>query len=101
MLLTLLGHETQIAFADGEAMEKARILRPDVVLLDIGLPGMSGYSVARRLREEPGLGATVLIAMTGYGQEEDRRQSREAGFDHHLVKPVKLDVLRGLLESIA
>ena len=99
MLLNLAGHQAQIAFSGDEAMDKARALRPEVVLLDIGLPGMSGYSVARQLRAEPGFAGTILIAMTGYSQEEDRRRSREAGFNHHLVKPVKLEVLKELLES--
>ena len=61
--------------------------RPDVVLLDIGLPGLDGFEVAKRLRQQPGLSSVVLVAMTGYGQESDRQRSQEAGFDHHLVKP--------------
>jgi two-component system CheB/CheR fusion protein len=69
-----------------------------VVLLDIGLPGMDGCAVAAALRADPALSRSLLIAISGYGQEEDRRRSREAGFDHHLVKPVKPDVLRALLE---
>lgn len=71
-----------------------------MILLDIGLPKLDGYEVARRLRQEPGGDGMILLAMTGYGQEEDRRRSREAGFDHHLVKPVDLDKLRGLLLSV-
>ncbi|MFP5284262.1 MAG: response regulator, partial [Thermoanaerobaculia bacterium] len=65
----------------------------------IGLPKMDGYQVARRLRQEPGGDRLMLLALTGYGQEEDRRRSREAGFDHHLVKPVDLEKLRDLLDS--
>ncbi len=71
--------------------------RPEVVLLDIGLPGMDGYEVASRLRATPGLAGLRLVAVTGYGQESDRRRARLAGFDHHLVKPVDLDRLRALL----
>jgi CheY-like chemotaxis protein len=67
------------------------------VLLDIGLPGMDGYEVARALREQGGLQGALLVALTGYGQEEDRRRSHQAGFDRHLVKPVAFDALRGML----
>ena len=73
---------------------------PEVVLLDIGLPGMDGYEVARRLRDDPGLDGASCVALTGYGQEEDRRRSREAGIDHHLVKPVEPFVLRTLLANL-
>jgi CheY-like chemotaxis protein len=66
---------------------------PEVVLLDIGLPGMSGYEVARRLREEASCRDALIIAITGYGQEEDIRKSKEAGFDHHLVKPIDYHAL--------
>ena len=69
----------------------------DVVLLDIGLPGIDGYGVARRLCESPELGATRLIAISGYGQEQDRQRSRQAGFDHHLVKPVSFKAILPLL----
>ena len=68
-----------------------------MILLDIGLPGIDGYEVAQRLRAKPEFKETQLIAMTGYGQPEDRRRSREAGIDHHLVKPVKIDFVRALL----
>ena len=70
---------------------------PDVVLLDIGMPGMDGYEVARRLRADAGLRDVLLVALTGWGQEEDRRRTREAGFDHHLVKPADPAELRALL----
>jgi CheY-like chemotaxis protein len=72
-----------------------------VVLLDIGLPGLDGYQVARRLREEIGLDHALLVAMTGYGQPEDRRRSLEAGIHHHFVKPVEPLVLRNLLAGLA
>lgn len=64
-----------------------RDFRPDVAFLDIGLPGMSGYDLARRMRADPRFDSALLVALTGWGQDEDRRQSREAGFDHHLTKP--------------
>jgi CheY-like chemotaxis protein len=71
------------------------------VLLDIGLPGMTGYEVARRLREQPMFRDVVLIATTGYGQERDQQQSRDAGFDHHLVKPYDPDTLESILTSVS
>ena len=99
LLLNLMGHKVHISYTGPEALEAAKVVRPHVVLLDIGLPGMSGYDVARRLRDRTVFGTTVLVAMTGYGQREDRQLSREAGFHHHLVKPVNPEVLQGLLES--
>ncbi|HET9484226.1 MAG TPA: response regulator, partial [Xanthomonadales bacterium] len=74
--------------------------RPDVVLLDIGLPGLDGYEVARLMRREPSLDRVVLVALTGYGRESDLRRTRAAGFDHHVVKPASLDVLKSLLASV-
>jgi two-component system CheB/CheR fusion protein len=79
----------------------AATFRPDVVLLDIGLPGLDGYQVAQRLREDPALKDVTLIAASGYGQEADRRRSREVGFDRHLVKPVDPRELREILAGIA
>jgi CheY-like chemotaxis protein len=96
-LLTLLGHDVMTAADGPSGIEAARDFRPDIVLLDIGLPGMSGYEVATRLRQEEHGKAARIIAVSGYGQEEDRRRSREAGFDHHLVKPVDHDALVTLL----
>jgi PAS domain S-box-containing protein len=92
-LLKLLGHEVQTAFDGPTAIELARTYKPEVVLLDIGLPGMDGYEVASKLRQEACCKDAVIIAVSGYGQEEDRRRSREAGFDQHLVKPVDYDAL--------
>jgi len=79
------------------ALEAARSYLPEAVLLDIGMPGMDGYEVARRLRQEPGLEEILLVALTGYGQEEDRRRSRQATIDYHLVKPVDPESLKVLL----
>lgn len=80
-----------------QAIEVAGAFRPDIALLDIGLPGMSGYELAARLRAEPFGSALLLVALTGYGQDEDRRRTREAGFDHHFTKPADLGQLAGLL----
>jgi PAS domain S-box-containing protein len=88
LLLRASGHEVATAGDGPSGVEAARTFRPEVVLLDIGLPGMNGYEVARHLRGEDGLSGLLLVALTGYGQDEDRQRSREAGFDEHLVKPV-------------
>jgi signal transduction histidine kinase/integral membrane sensor domain MASE1 len=97
-LLRLHGHEAWTAYDAASALALGSEHRPDVVLLDIGLPGMSGYDVALKLRELPALRDALIIAVTGYGQPEDRRRSREVGFDHHLIKPVDIDALRRLME---
>ncbi len=87
----------RVAHDGPAALEAASAFRPEVVLLDIGLPRMSGHEVAARLLRQPHAGRRLLVAMTGYGQDEDRRRSHEAGFDHHLVKPVDPQTLRDLL----
>jgi CheY-like chemotaxis protein len=100
LLLEMMGHEVRSA-ADGlEAVEAVEKFCPDVVLLDIGLPKMNGYDVARLIRERPRGKHIMLIALTGWGQEEDRRKSAEAGFDVHLVKPIDLKTLTKLLANI-
>jgi CheY-like chemotaxis protein len=96
-LLTLWGYEVSAVHDGLAAVEVAPRHRPDVVLLDIGLPGIDGYEVARRLRGRPELGGLLIVAITGYGQESDRQRARDAGCDHHLVKPVDLAILRRLL----
>jgi CheY-like chemotaxis protein/two-component sensor histidine kinase len=101
MLLRLAGDEVRTAISGTRALEVAEAFRPQVVLLDIGLPGMDGYEVARRLRQLGGGDEMRLIAVTGYGQEDDRRRSREAGLDHHLVKPADPDIVEKLLADIA
>jgi two-component system CheB/CheR fusion protein len=100
-LLRVWGHDVQVVHDGLEALDVASESRPEVVLLDIGLPGLDGYQVARRLREDVGLHTSLLVAMTGYGQPEDRRRSREAGIHHHFVKPVEPLVLRNLLADVA
>ena len=97
LMLRLTGHEVRTAYDGPTALDLARAHPPDVVLLDIGLPGMNGVEVARRMRQDFGLTDALLVALTGYGQDEDRRRSQEAGFNAHLVKPVDLDALHGLL----
>ncbi|HEV8579351.1 MAG TPA: response regulator [Thermoanaerobaculia bacterium] len=100
LLLELIGHQAEVAFNAREGVEKARSFRPDVVLCDIGLPdGMDGYAVARELRADPELRSAYMIALTGYGQEEDRQRAMAAGFDAHLTKPADLDALRRMLAT--
>jgi signal transduction histidine kinase len=97
LLLKLSGYDVHTAHDGPAALEAARAYAPEIVLLDIGLPRMNGLEVARRLRQDLGLKDILLVALTGYGQEEDRRRSQEAGFNAHLVKPVDLDELHELL----
>lgn len=89
-----------MAYSGVAALETARDYRPDVVFLDIGMPGMDGYEVARRLRQQPGLEDVVLAALTGCGPQEDRRRSAEAGFGHHIVKPPEPKALEGVLDGL-
>ena len=100
MLLEMWGHDVAFAYDGPSALETAQQWRPQAVLLDIGLPGMDGYEVAARLRELPQAKGAVLIAITGYGQEDDRVRSRQVGIDHHLIKPVAPDALRNLIDSL-
>ncbi len=97
LLVNLWGHRACVAYDGPAALQVASEYLPEVVFLDLGLPGMSGYDVARRLRDEPGLGKTLLVAVTGYGPEDGGR-SRDAGFDMHLTKPVDPGVIRELLD---
>jgi CheY-like chemotaxis protein len=99
-LLEMGGHEVDTAHDGAEALETAGRQHPDVVLLDIGLPTLNGYEVCRRIRERPWGKKTIVIALSGWGQEGDRQLSREAGFDGHLVKPVDYPELLALLGSL-
>ena len=99
-LMQMLGHEVLQAHGGREAIELARACRPELVLLDIGMPDLNGYDVARALRAEPGLSGTWLIALTGYGSDDDRSASRAAGFDDHLVKPIDFDRLERILARL-
>jgi PAS domain S-box-containing protein len=99
-LLRLWGHDVRVVHDGLVAIDEARRQHPEVVLLDIGLPGLDGYEVAKRLRQDAELDGALLVAMTGYGQPDDRRRSREAGIHHHFVKPVEPFVLRTLLANL-
>ncbi|HEX4826533.1 MAG TPA: response regulator [Candidatus Polarisedimenticolaceae bacterium] len=101
MLLSIEGNETHTAHDGLEALEAAEKHRPEIVLMDIGLPKMNGFDTAQRIREQPWGKDMTLVALTGWGQEEDRRRSMDAGFDGHLVKPVDFDDLMTLLGSLA
>jgi CheY-like chemotaxis protein len=101
VLLRLWGHEVQTVHDGPSALKAAHDFHPEMVLLDIGLPEMTGHEVARRLRSEPEFTSVVLVAMTGYGQEDDKRQSQEAGFNVHLTKPLDPKILEALLSSPA
>jgi PAS domain S-box-containing protein len=97
--LNMEGHEVRMAHDGPSALELAREWQPEVLLLDIGLPGMTGYELAEALRQEPWAKASLFVAMTGWGQEEDKRRSLEAGFDRHMTKPLQLDDLLRLIRS--
>src|SRR6201996_2709783 len=100
LLLKLGGHETIPVYSAVDALERAVAFKPDVVLLDIGLPGMDGYEVAQKMRELPGLRDIRLVAVTGYGRSDDRARARDAGFDDHLTKPVEYAVLERTLAGL-
>jgi len=97
MILRVSGYDVRCVHDGPSVLPAAKSYRPDVVVLDIGLPGLSGYDVARELREQPEFRRTPLVAVTGYGQEEDRRRSQEAGFDYHLTKPVDPEALQAFV----
>jgi len=101
LLLRELGDDVRTAHDGPAALEVALDYRPDVALLDIGLPGLDGFEVAKRMRQQPILQDVVLVAMTGYGKESDRQRSQEAGFDHHLVKPIKFEKVQKILASVS
>ncbi len=98
-LLQIRGHDVQVAHDGPTGLDQAKKSKPQVVLLDIGLPGMDGYQLAAHLRREETVKDATIIAISGYGQEEDRRLAKEAGFDHHLVKPIASDELIRILEE--
>ena len=100
MLLEYLGHRVRIAHDGETALRAALVSPPDVMLVDIGLPGMDGYEVARRLRADAGLRTVRLVALTGYGRDEDQERALNAGFDHHLVKPVEIEALQQLIAPL-
>ena len=101
LLLETMGHEVHVAYDGEQAFQAIEALRPEVALLDLGMPKMSGYDVCRRIRELPWGRQVTLIAQSGWGQDEDRRRTRDAGFDHHIVKPIDPGALDALLRSHA
>lgn len=100
ILLRLMGHTVEVAHDGSAAVQIVRSSKPDLVFLDIGMPGMDGYEVARQIRGTPGLERTVLAALTGWGQQEDRRRTAEAGFDYHLVKPPEPELIQQLISGL-
>ena len=100
MFFDLEGYDTRTAYNGPTGLEIARDHRPHVAFIDIGMPEMDGNETARRLREIPGCESTILIALTGWGQEDDRRKTQEAGFNHHLVKPAAPAMLREMLAQL-
>ncbi|MEJ7592254.1 MAG: response regulator [Planctomycetaceae bacterium] len=101
MLLRASGHEVQTAHDGPAAVQAAINYLPDIVLLDIGLPGLNGYEVAKQIRQHPELKHVVLVALTGYGQDSDRHASGQAGFTYHLVKPARFEELQKILATVA
>ena len=100
MLLQIGGHTVRVAFDGPSALPAVREFQPDLVLLDLGLPGLTGYEVAKKVQEMTLAHRPMLVAMTGYGQQGDRQRTRAAGFDHHLVKPVDLEMLQQILLTV-
>jgi len=100
MLLQFSGHDVHIATDGPRALTAAESLRPDVILLDLGMPGLTGYEVARRIRAEEWGRGMVIVALTGWGQDEDRQRTAEAGFDHHLTKPVPPETIEDLIRFL-
>jgi CheY-like chemotaxis protein len=100
LFLGMLGNDVAVTYDGLEAVESVASFRPDVVLLDIGLPKLNGYEAARQIRQQPWGKDVYLIALTGWGQEDDRRSCKEAGFDHHMLKPIDLQVFQELLTTL-
>jgi CheY-like chemotaxis protein len=99
MMLELAGHEVLEAGDGLTGLEILKAQRPDVAVIDVGLPGLNGYEIARRFREEPDSDDVTLVALTGYGTPDARERSRQAGFDHHLIKPVNAEALQRILRA--
>jgi CheY-like chemotaxis protein len=101
IMLELSGHQVLEAEEGLSGLELLKKARPDIAVIDVGLPGLNGYDIARRFRAEPGSGAVMLVALTGYGTPEARERSRQAGFDHHLIKPVNVEALEEIMRGQA
>ena len=99
MMLRSIGQEVSMVHDGPQAVDWVLAHKPDVVFLDIAMPGMNGYEVARKIRELPGSETILLVALTGYGQDEDRRRAIEAGFEHHLIKPMSIEILQQVLTT--
>jgi len=100
LLIEALGHDAEAVYAGAEALAASYASHPDILLVDIGMPGMTGYDLARAVRRDPVLANIRLVALTGYGRDEDRAQVLEAGFDLHLTKPVADSTLRDVLDTL-
>lgn len=100
MLLKLKGHDVQTRYSGREGLEAIQSLQPEIVLLDIGMPELDGYQTCRLIRQQPWGRDRIVIALTGYGRDEDRRRSQEAGFNAHLVKPLDVAMLTQLLNEL-
>lgn len=99
MLLEMMGHEVCIVHDGTEAVERAATFRPDIILLDLGMPQLNGYEACARIREQPSDKMTLIVALTGWTQEDKKQRSQQAGFDFHLIKPVELPALEKLLRD--
>jgi CheY-like chemotaxis protein len=100
MVLAMMGHQVHTRYSGADALKASTEHQPDVILLDIGLPGLTGFQVAEQVRGTPGMEGIALVAITGYGQQEDHQKSKQAGFDYHLVKPVDPQQLQQLLTTL-
>lgn len=98
--LEMLGYTAKTALDGQTAIKLAKDFRPDVILLDIGLPGMNGYEICQAMRKDPALQNTIFIAQTGWGQKAHRERAKVAGFDYHLVKPIDIEVLKNILSGL-
>ncbi|MCC7037710.1 MAG: response regulator [Alphaproteobacteria bacterium] len=99
-LVEMLGQDYKLAHSGQEALDVAPGYNPSLVLMDISLPGMTGYEACQKMRQNPALAHTIIAAQTGWGEEQHRQKSKEAGFDHHLVKPVSIASLQELLDTV-
>ena len=99
-LVEMLGQDYKVAHTGQEALDMAAEYNPTLVLMDISLPGMSGYEACEKMRENPAFANTIIAAQTGWGEEQHRQKTKEAGFDHHLVKPISVANLKELLDTV-
>ncbi len=100
MIVKMLGNDVRKAYDGQEGIEVAEDFLPDVILMDIGMPKMNGYEAARHIRQQPWGNKVMLVALTGWGQEQDKQKTKDAGFDHHLVKPAEPAAIQKLIASV-